>query len=160
LKASSVTAGFGLAAIGEAIAGAGMGLGGGALALAGGGSIGSGAAISVTAGGSLALTGFGVVSVAGRAEVAYSRADRSGGGGSDSNKPKNPTKIKDNDTANALAREMGYKNAETLKQEVMELPKRAKPSRWDMYRDKSDGSLWVGPKNGSLREIWARVWGS
>ncbi|MDR2381615.1 MAG: hypothetical protein LBE08_10680 [Bifidobacteriaceae bacterium] len=136
LKAASVTAGFGLVAVGGAVAGAGMAVGGGALALAGGGSIGAGAA------GSLAVAGTGAIYAGGRAEVAYSRAHNNSSG----SRPVDTRAPSRSELKKFLERN-GYADEHAFKKAVLGTDN-ARVSRWIIRVDKNTREVLLEPVQG------------
>jgi RHS repeat-associated protein len=143
LKAASVTAGLGLAAVGGAMMGAGAAAGGGAFALASGGTWGAGSAATITQGAAVALGGVGAAWASGRAEVAYSKADRSGSGGG--GRARDTRKLS-NSEAESVVRQNGYRDVHDIKYEFF--GKRADISKWDLHLDKKTGEVLLVPVRG------------
>jgi hypothetical protein len=159
LKSGAMGAGAALTAGGLALAAGGAAAGGGALALAGGGAVGAGGTAAAGQGLTLAGVGAAALWAGGRAEVAYSRADRTGGGSQSANgpQPRDPSRIKSNAEANKIAADRGYGNAEKLKKDAANLTDKEGTGGWNIYRDK-DGSLWVAyggkPSAGDFFRVW------
>jgi hypothetical protein len=63
----------------------------------------------------------------------------------DPDEPNSPRQIKNNKRANDVAEELGYESAETLKKEW--LPNENESSYFNMYRDTSDGRIWLRHNN-------------